>query len=42
MPDIRTVELTRAIVDKYKAKVWFQKAAVQGEQHAIEALNNLK
>lgn len=29
-------------VDKYKAKVWFQKAAAQGEQHAIEALNNLK
>lgn len=29
-------------VDKYKAKVWFQKAAVHGEQHAIEALNNLK
>lgn len=29
-------------VDKYKAKIWFQKAAAQGEQHAIEALNNLK
>lgn len=29
-------------VDKYKAKIWFQKAAAQGEQHAIEALKKLK
>ena len=29
-------------VDKYKAKLWLQKAAVQGEQHAIEALKKLK